>query len=85
MYTGFYMVVVKQRLISLCGHLNRIFATARVNRMTKKPVAILYSSVSSFFQQLDMNIIITTVLQMYTFYKQIMNNKVYVIKLNEMF
>ena len=27
-----------------------------------------------------MNILITTVLQMYIFYKQIMNNKVYVIK-----
>jgi len=29
-----------------------------------------------------MNILITTVLQMYIFYKQIMNNKVYVIKKN---
>ena len=49
MYTGFYLIVVTQRLVSLCGHSNRIFATAHGNRMIKKPVAILYLHVSSFY------------------------------------
>ena len=33
-----------------------------------------------FIQQLYMNIMIRIVLQMYTFYKQTMNNEVYVVK-----
>jgi len=62
-----------------------LWRQAHVSRFGSNPdvstsdvfMSIIFFCFQFFIQQLEMNIIITTVLQMYTFYKPNINNKVY--------